>query len=104
MSENLVREIMQAEQASSQTYTEAQSEADKIIAEAEKEAISIHEDSLAKAKKQAQEILDRGKKTAEEARSGILDSVQQEISALETEVDANVDAATAYVVRQILGQ
>ena len=103
MSEDLVIEIMRAEQTTADIHTEAQAQAANIIATAEKEALSIREVALADARKQAQEIVERGSQTAADERDRIIARVRQEINALETEVDANVDAAITYVVRQVLG-
>lgn len=104
MGEDLVGEIIDAEQKTADIQKKAQLEVDHIIATAKQEASSIREQTLAKARKQAQEMIEKGKRVAAEARTEILAQTHEEISQLQTEVDANVEAAIAYVVRQVLGQ
>ncbi len=104
MGDDIVSEIMQAEQTTARIQAEAQAKADGIIAAAKKEAISMREAARAEAQKKAQGIIEQGKHTAEDARTQIIAAAQQENAALETEIATNVEAAVAYVVRQILGQ
>lgn len=104
MSEDLVAEIMKVENDASTIKAQAQKMADEIVSAAREAAASIRSSALTDARRQAEDVAARGKQAAESERDRILAAVRQEIDALEAQAAEHVDAAVAFVVRQVLGR
>jgi vacuolar-type H+-ATPase subunit H len=104
VSEDLVAEIMKVEKDASTIKAQAKAQADSIVAAAERAVVSLRDSALVDAAKQAEEIVKRGRQAAEAERTRILAVTQQEIVALEAQTAEHVEAAVAFVVRQVLGR